>query len=75
MGVSGLLGGGSVARCIGRKLNDIVQIVAPVGMTILAELQVSRVGQNCVYIHRIRPYIWRLPCQKYRIYRTFLHPG
>ena len=50
MGVSGLLGGGSVARCIGRKLNDIVQIVAPVGMTILAELQVSRVGQNCVYI-------------------------
>ena len=35
----------------------------------------SRVGQNCIYIHRIWPYIWCFPCQKvpwmHRIYIWF----
>ena len=32
---------------------------------------ISRVGQN-LYIHRIWPYIWWCPCQKYRIYTVYI---
>ena len=33
--------------------------------------KISRVGQN-VYIHRIRPYIWLIPCKKYRICTVYI---
>ena len=59
-----------LARTMYIGLARTVYIYTPC-MTVYLVISLPKYRINTVYMHRVWPYIWWLPCQKYRIYTVY----